>query len=150
MAGVFLNATYDETFRLLLEARDYLAREEPLDRRRLSPMERLVLNCEAMRLTARLTQVMAWLLLQKAVHAGEISAAESAASHRRLAGQAVCRSRELRQTRAVPPVLGRLLDRSYDLYSRVERLDEMAAERIQSRRAFSSPSSSARRPGSAC
>ena len=129
MAAVFLNATYDETFRLLLEARDYLVYEEPFDRRRLSPLERLVLPCEAMRLTSRLTQVMAWLLVQKAVHAGEISAAEAAAADHRLAGQAVCRSRELRQTRAVPPALGRLRDRSYDLYSRVERLDAMAAAR---------------------
>jgi regulator of CtrA degradation len=129
MAAVFLNSTYDETFRLLLEARDYLAYEEPIDRRRLSPLERLVLNCEAMRLTSRLTQIMAWILVQKAVHAGEISAAEAASADHRLAGQAVCRSRELRQARAVPPALGRLLDRSYDLYSRVERLDAMAATR---------------------
>ena len=128
--AVYLSGTYDETFRLLLEARDYLAYAEPADRRRLSPLDRLVLNCEAMRLTSRLTQVMAWLLVQKAVHAGEMSAAEAAAAHHRLAGQAVCRSRELRQTRAVPPALGRLLDRSYDLYSRVERLDAMVATRV--------------------
>src|SRR4051812_15750819 len=89
MAAVFLNKTYDETFRLLLEARDYLAYEEPVDRRRLSPTDRLVLNCEAMRLTSRLTQVMAWVLVQKAVYAGEISAAEATAADHRLAGQAV-------------------------------------------------------------
>jgi regulator of CtrA degradation len=130
MAAVFLNKTYDETFRLLLEARDYLAYEEPVDRKRLSPTERLVLNCEAMRLTSRLTQVMAWVLVQKAVHAGEISATEAAAADHRLAGQAVCRSQEMRRTRGVPPSLGRLLDRSYDLYSRVERLDAQVAARV--------------------
>jgi regulator of CtrA degradation len=129
MAAVFLNGTYQEAFRLLVEARDYLAYQEPIERSRLTPEERLVLNCEAMRLTSRLTQVMAWLLVQKAVHAGEISAAEAASEDHRLAGQNVCRSQELREQRAVTPALGRLLDRSYDLYSRVERLDAMVASR---------------------
>ena len=147
--AVFLNGTYEETLRLLREARDYLAYREPLDRQRLTPFERLVVNCEALRLTSRLTQVMAWVLMQKAVHAGEVSAAEAAAEHHRLAGQAVCRSRELRQARAVPPALGRLLDRSYDLYSRVERLDAMVAGRVNSEEPRR-PSSSARCPGSAC
>jgi regulator of CtrA degradation len=129
MAAVFLNGTYQEAMRLLVEARDYLAYREPIDRQDLSPEERLVLNCEAMRLTSRLTQVMAWLLVQKAVHAGEITAAEAASSDHRLAGQSVCRSRDMREKRAVPPTLGRLLDQSYELYSRVERLDAMVAER---------------------
>jgi hypothetical protein len=40
------------------------------------------------------------------------------------------RAVELRRQRAVPPALGRLLDRSYDLYSRVERLDAMVAANV--------------------
>ena len=130
MVAVFLNRTYDDAMRLLHEARDYLAYEEPIDRKRLSPTDRLVLNCEAMRLTSRLTQVMAWVLVQKAVYAGEMSASEAASADHRLAGQTVCRSQAMREARAVPPALGRLLDRSYDLYSRVERLDAQVAARV--------------------
>jgi hypothetical protein len=36
----------------------------------------------------------------------------------------------MRRTRGVPPSLGRLLDRPYDLYSRVERLDAQVAARV--------------------
>ena len=144
MAPVFFNRTYDETFDLLLEARDYLAHREPLDRRELGPDDRLVVNCEALRLTSRLTQIMAWLLVQKAVHAGEMTRAEAASGQHRLSGQAVCLTREVVGGYPIPARLRSLLDRSYNLYTRVERLDALVA------RASPGASSSARGPGSVC
>ena len=59
MATVFFRGTYDEAFRLLVEARDYLTYREPSERAELSLDQRLAANREAMRLTSRLTQVMA-------------------------------------------------------------------------------------------
>ncbi len=127
MSSVFFSRTYDEAFDLLLEARDYLAYREPIDRQAIDIGDRLVVNCEAMRLTSRLTQIMAWLLVQRAVVAGEITPSEAAAERNRLAGQSVCRARNA--AARIPPSLQSLLDRSYSLYTRVERLDAMAAAR---------------------
>ena len=124
---VYFDRTYRETMSLLLETRDYMRFREPVDRRAVPDDHRLVVNCEALRLTSRLTHIMAWLLIQKAVHAGEITAAEAAADDNRLAGQSVCRERHALGDISMPPALAVLLERSYQLYARVERLDEMVA-----------------------
>src|SRR5215471_19008058 len=116
---VYFDRTYRETMRLLVETRDYMRFKEPADRGAMPDDHRLAVNCEALRVTSRLTHIMAWLLIQKAVHAGEMTAAEAAADDHRLAGQSVCRNR-LSIGVAMPPVLERLLERSYQLYTRVE------------------------------
>ncbi len=127
---VYFDRTYRETMTLLVETRDYMRFREPADRGALPDDHRLAVNCEALRLTSRLTHIMAWLLIQKAVHAGEISPAEAAAEDHRLAGQAVCRARGTAGGIALPPALEALLERSYRLYARVERLDALTARAI--------------------
>jgi regulator of CtrA degradation len=125
--AVYFDRTYRETMTLLLETRDYMRFREPVDRRAMPDDHRLVVNCEALRLTSRLTHIMAWLLIQKAVHAGEITAAEAASEAHRLAGQSVCRTHGTPGDISMPPALATLLERSYHLYTRVERLDELVA-----------------------
>jgi regulator of CtrA degradation len=125
--AVYFDRTYRETMTLLLETRDYMRFREPVDRRAMPDDHRLVVNCEALRLTSRLTHIMAWLLIQKAVHAGEITAAEAASEAHRLAGQSVCRTHGALGDISMPPALATLLERSYHLYTRVERLDELVA-----------------------
>src|SRR5271170_725762 len=127
--AVYFDRTYRETMSLLLETRDYMRFREPVDRRAMPDDQRLVVNCEALRLTSRLTHIMAWLLIQKAVHAGEITPAEAASEDHRLAGQSVCRERTTLGDISMPPALATLLERSYHLYTRVERLDELVARR---------------------
>lgn len=123
----FFGKTYDEAMALLVEVRDYLAYREPIDRETLVPMDRLQLCCETMRLTARLTQIMAWLLAQRAVHSGEISQAEALADHEALAELAICMGGEEEATVAsLPQRVRSLLERSRRLYVRVARLDELA------------------------
>lgn len=123
----FFDRTYDEAMGLIREARDYFAERQ----HRPAPSERiaidLVTSCESMRLTARLTQIMAWLLVQKAVHAGEISRAEAAKPEHRLAGRSVCEVEGPWRELGLPQRLQSLLQRSLSLYNRIARLDEMAA-----------------------
>jgi len=133
--AVYFDGTYRETMNLLLETRDYMRFREPVDRRAVPDDHRLMVNCEALRLTSRLTHIMAWLLIQKAVHAGEITAAEAASDDHRLAGQAVCRERAAADEVTMPPALALLLERSYRLYARVERLDALVAREVQGTRA---------------
>ncbi|HVJ54396.1 MAG TPA: DUF1465 family protein [Aliidongia sp.] len=126
----FFSRTYDEAMSLLLEARNYAAVGEFRHRRAMAPADRLLLCCETMRLTARLTHVMAWLLAQRAVHAGEITLEASADEPYVLGGQTTCLSESQGIEQVGDDWLNELLDRSKRLYQRVSRLDEMVRREV--------------------
>jgi regulator of CtrA degradation len=81
-----------------------------------------------MRLTTRLMQVAAWLLVRKAVHEGEISPEEAKSEKYRLASKEIARSARIAGSAALPPRLLELIDSSERLYARVERLDTKLRE----------------------
>src|SRR3954453_23758512 len=119
----FFNRTYDETMALLIEARNYIAHNEAFEQRKLSPQVRLQVSFESLRVTSRLTQVMAWLLAQKAVHAGELTAQQAAGPNHALSGGEVCAAAGGPDLLELPTGLRSLLDRSHHLYIRISRLD---------------------------
>jgi regulator of CtrA degradation len=120
---VFFRRTYDEALALVEEARNYVAYVEPKERRRLQIGARLGVSCESMRVTSRLTQVMAWLLMQRAVAAGEISQAEAVSNDNRLGAQDVCLTERTYKADDLPKSLESLMARSLNLYIRVSRLE---------------------------
>jgi regulator of CtrA degradation len=127
----YFSALHDEAFSLLVEARNYIAaarRQWSLDAQ--SKPDYLDFTLETMRLTTRLTQVMAWILAQKAVHSKELTPAQGASRVYRLSGQAVCLDNETGQADHLPPQLRALLQRSYDLYCRVNRLESQIGVRL--------------------
>jgi len=75
----FIERAYGEALDLLVEVRDYVANGASANRGGLATDDRLQLTYELSRVTRELTNVMAWLLLQKAVIAGEMTEAEAAA-----------------------------------------------------------------------
>ena len=121
----YFDSTFDEALALTREARDYLAFQEKADLARLSPVGRMAASCESMRMTARMTQVVAWLLVQKAVHAGDLTREDAADSKYRLSGQDICNDIEPLAAEPLPDRLAELLARSHKMYQRVERLDAM-------------------------
>ena len=121
----FFDANYEEAMALAEETRDYLARHQASERERAEPLDRMAVSCAALKVTSRLTQVMAWLLVQKAVQAGEMSRAGAAGQDYRLSGQEVCLSPRPLADRELPSVFADIYDRSRKLYERVERLDSM-------------------------
>ena len=121
----FFGKTYDETMSLLVASRDYLANAQPADAVGLNPIERLRVNCEAMRLTSRLTQIMAWLLAQRAVYEGEMSRETAASDEYNLAADSVCMAEAEGSEDLLPERLQELLEESRRLYIRVARLDEL-------------------------
>lgn len=123
---IFFSKTYDEALSLVEDSRIYFALIEPLDRKGLGMLDRLHLCSESLRLTARLTQIMAWLLAQRAVLEGEISRQDALGDQGTLADLAVCMNRTKEECANMPRRLGVLLDRSHKLYVRVARLDELA------------------------
>ena len=76
----FLDTVYDEAFDVLVDLRDFVA-SDLVDRGAEIPTDSTTLTVqEVSRATRRMADVMAWLLLQKAVHAGEVDH-EAAATH---------------------------------------------------------------------
>jgi len=128
-SSTFFHKTYDEALGLLTEARNYVATGDLRDNARFGNDLRMVHCCETMRLTARLTHVMAWLLAQRAVHAGEITLEEAASERYALGGHRIC----LEESNYLPTIedqwLRTLLDRSLRLYIRIARLDVMVQDR---------------------
>ncbi|MCG8545546.1 MAG: DUF1465 family protein [Alphaproteobacteria bacterium] len=123
----FLEATYDEAYDLLIEARDYMEKKVPEIRKHSSQAYRLALSVETMRLTTRLTQSMAWLLTQKAVYLEEMTPQQAAKRAYRLGGQKMCLDPGRVDYEILPMQLRRLLKRSHDLYLRIHRLDQQLA-----------------------
>lgn len=127
--------TYDETLDMIVEARNYMTYMEPREYSRQKGLPDLRFSCEALRVTSRLTQVMAWLMMQRAVQHGEISAEEACQECYRLSAREVCLDTDATQDVTLPVGLRSLLDRSYRLYQRVSRLEEMTLHRVECYRA---------------
>lgn len=129
-SAAFFNRTYDETMALLVEARNYVAYHEAVGQRNLPPEIRLQVSYETLRVTSRLTQVMAWLLAQKAVHAGELTMAQLASEEYALSGGEICSDPSGPENGSLPSGLRSLLERSHKLYIRIVRLDEQVRRSV--------------------
>jgi regulator of CtrA degradation len=73
---------------------------------------------------------MAWLMTQRAVVNGEISAEEACREKYRLSGRDVCLDNAANDDETLPAGLRSLLDRSLRLYERVSRLEQMVITRV--------------------
>lgn len=116
-----VESLYLEAMALADEARGYFDRDGAADRGKLDPVARVAFSCESLKVTTRLMHVVSWLLVRKAVNAGELSEAEAGHPDRRL-GRA-SDSDEASRTAFLPPKSRDIVDRSRDLYDRVARLD---------------------------
>ncbi|MGE5516732.1 MAG: DUF1465 family protein [Bacteroidota bacterium] len=126
----YFRRTYDETLDLMVEARNYMAYVERRERERAGLMAGLRMSCEAMRVTSRLTQVMAWLMMQRAVHDGEIAVEQALIEENRLSGGEVCWDDSFSADVTLPNGLRSLLARSLQLYQRVARLEQQMIGRL--------------------
>lgn len=122
----FIDRTFEEALELLEEVRSYILYEERAERQGLPPAARVRQSLEATRMTARLTNVMAWLLMQKAAAVGEIDSEERLKDENRLGGREACMYGE--DDDDLPERMRDLLDKSQRMYVRVARLDDMMAK----------------------
>ncbi len=123
----FFSRTFDEALALTREARDYLRDYGEEESRELAVETAAHFAVEIMRLTSCLTNMMAWLLVQRAVHHGELSREEVREDSWRLGGGEICLDEGRVDPENLPPYLRDLLRRSERLYRRIARLDEMVA-----------------------
>jgi regulator of CtrA degradation len=116
-----IGSLYTEAMLLADEARSYFDRHGREEKDALDPLLRVGFSCESLKVTTRLMHVIAWLLTQRAVEAGEISAAQANRPARRL-GQAPQSDEDI--VARLPATARTLIEASRDLYARVERLEE--------------------------
>jgi regulator of CtrA degradation len=118
-----IDSLYVEAMVLADEARSYFDRDAEADRAAMAPELRVHFACESLRVTTRLMHVIAWLLTQRAVAAGEISSGEARAPERRL-GEAPQSDQLL--ARDFPAAARELIQTSQELYDRVRRLERLS------------------------
>lgn len=120
-----IDTFYVEAMLLADEARSYFDEGGRIERESLAPMTRVAFSCESLKVTTRLMHVIAWLLTQRAVHAGELTPQQALEPSRRL-GEAPVTEAGLLD--ALPHQARALVSSSIDLHRRVARLDDAQAD----------------------
>lgn len=121
LTAKLVSSLYTEAMLLADEARSYFDSNGRSDRDSLDPIDRVGFSCESLKVTTRLMHVIAWLLTQRAVEAGELSRSQARRPARRL-GDAPDSDEAL--VAKLPGAAVGLIQASRDLYARVKRLDE--------------------------
>ena len=116
-------AMFREGMGLVEETASYLDREGRRESKLLSRAGSLSYAAESMRLTTRLMQLASWLLLQRAVNEGDISADQARHERAKVKLGGVSSSTDGPGWDDLPRRLQELIDRSLRLQERVIRLD---------------------------
>ena len=122
---LFLPGGFNETLSLLFDAHHYFQSRGVEDQATIVPHMRMAYSNEMTRVTMRLTSVMAWLMVRRAIYAGRIEE-EKAADDYRLDGTEVCLNHLPEVLQEMPYYLNYLSERSLSLYERIHPLDQMA------------------------
>lgn len=120
-----VDSLYVEAMLLADESRAYFEESGRQEREALVPILRVVFSCESLRVTTRLMHVIAWLLTQRAVAAGEMRADQALDPSRRLGGAPASDADALLD---LPPRARTLVEASIDLHRRVDRFDRWQAD----------------------
>jgi len=118
--------TFDEGMALVEETARYLDGPGRAEARALSRKGAILYAGESMRVTTRMMQAASWLLVQRAVHEGDMEPHVASSNRYRLGSKEIClgapneNSEEL-----LPAALRDLLVRSESLYRRIARLDDV-------------------------
>ncbi len=128
LTPALIDLLYTEALALADEARSYFTRMGQDERLDLEPMERVLFSCESLKVTTRLMHVISWLLVGKAVAAGEMTPEEACVPERRLGF--VENSDETQEPRLtlLPAQALSLIRRSRDLYERVSHIEASLME----------------------
>src|SRR5277367_5798849 len=117
--------TFNEGMALVEETARYLDGRGREESRELPRNAALLYAGESMRVTTRLMQAASWLLIQRAVHDGEMRMEDAAGERYRLGSKEICFGGRGESVEALPGALQDLLLRSDNLYRRIARLDEV-------------------------
>jgi regulator of CtrA degradation len=116
-----IDQLYVEAMLLADEARAYFDEIGRDERDALAALTRVAFSCESLKVTTRLMHIIAWLLTQRAVDAGEMPRRDALDPSRRLG---TAPQSDPAALEAMPEPARALIEASADLYRRVARLDE--------------------------
>src|SRR6476660_1333590 len=117
--------TFDEGMSLVEETAKYLDGKGRQESRDLPRKLALLYAGESMRVTTRLMQAASWLLVQRAVHEGDMPASDATDERYRLGSKEICFGGRAVDAAGLPKALQDLLARSESLYRRIARLEEV-------------------------
>lgn len=125
----FIDSKIDEAHRLLSATHDYIKWQAPKDMNKMDPHVTFLLSSEAMRVTVRLTQIIAWFMLQKAILEEDLTIEESVSESCRVMQGKECLDQSSEEDEDIPPRLRELLKESRIFYFSILRLDTRARGR---------------------
>jgi regulator of CtrA degradation len=117
--------TFTEGMALVEETARYLDGRGRQESRDLPRKAALLYASESMRVTTRLMQAASWLLVQRAVHEGDMRAEDAAGDRYRLGSKEVCLGGTSEGVDGLPLTLRDLLARSDTLYRQIARIDDI-------------------------
>ena len=117
--------TFDEGMALVEETAKYLDGRGRQESKDLPRKAALLYAGESMRVTTRLMQTASWLLVQRAVHDGDMEAEDAQSERYRLGSKEICLGGNGVGIELLPSALQSLLTRSDNLYRRIMRLDDV-------------------------
>lgn len=116
---------FKEGMGLVEDTANYLDGPGRQDARTLDRHGAIAYATESMRLTTRLMQLASWLLLQRAIGAGEMSQDEARKEKHRISLADIGRGNPLTGEDQLPAALRELVDHSLRLHQRILTLDAM-------------------------
>src|SRR3954463_11657723 len=123
--SVMFDRTFDEGMALVGETARYLDGKGREEARALPRKVALLYAGESMRVTTRLMQAASWLLVQRAVHEGDMEEGMASQDRYRLGSKEICLGKSGEGIESLPGTLQVLLERSDNLYRRIARLDDV-------------------------
>ncbi len=118
---------FDHVFRegmALVEATaNYLEGQGRRDSKAIGPAASMLYASESMRLTTRLLELASWLVIRRALKAGEIGPEEARVKRRRLRLTAIGRPQHVQGFEKLPEKLKDLIEASFALHDRITHLD---------------------------
>jgi regulator of CtrA degradation len=130
---------FKEGMSLVEETANYLDGPGRIDARVLDRHGAIAYATESMRLTTRLMQLASWLLLQRAIGAGELSVEDARKENHRISLADIGRGHDLAGSETLPDALKALVERSISLHERIQKLDSMITAQATSTQAVASP-----------
>ena len=129
---------FKEGMSLVEETANYLDGPGRSDARILDRHGAIAYATESMRLTTRLMQLASWLLLQRAIGAGELTFEDARKEKHRISLSDIGKGHDLSGQEILPDALKALVARSLTLYDRIVKLDFM----VQAQNTVDKPASS--------
>ena len=122
---------FKEGMGLVEETANYLDGQGRADSKILDRSGAIAYATESMRLTTRLMQLASWLLLQRAIAAGELGSEEARKEKNRISLSDIGRGNDIPGAEQLPEGLTELVDRSLRLLDRIRTLDLMISRQKQ-------------------